>query len=264
MNPLYRSSVLMMLGLLFLLGMLSIFGAYASNEWLMFGTAHHRLELYAFDRRLLIFPLLALGLPLLGVHVWGRSGAKLRIALLLALLTPLLAISARRWDARSPVATLIESGKLGPDMFGVSLPAHAQVFWPNDAYPSVWLALRRPEFFSLRQAAGAVFNRDMALEVKRHLDRVQLAIQQDLYCQIQPQADQGSCRLDAVALSNACQPGSNQRPDYLVLRFRQPIPHAGSWTFIDPATGQPAMTYWLYSCDRVMASLAAQSAGKSR
>jgi len=244
-----------LLGTLFLLGMLALLGLYAANEWLLFRMAHYRLDLYAIDRRLLIFPLLALGLPLLGIWMWERSSAWARWLLLCGVLTPLLAIGAARWDARSPMALAVESGRLHANLFGPEIPRDAQVFWVSDLYPSVWLVLHRAEYFSVRQMAGVVFNRGTAMEANHRLDRITLAIREDLYCKSLPLAKREQCQLDDDAMRTACQPGPTRRPDYMVLPYRQPQHPLGHWDFIDPVTGQSAVTYWLYSCDQVMREL---------
>ena len=248
-----------LLGTLCLLGSLVLFALYAANEWLPFRMAHYRLDLYAFDRRILIFPLVSLGLPFMATWLWRRSGASLRWCLMLGVLTPLLLLGACRWDARPPIAHLVEGGQVGPSVFGPTLPEHAQVFWMNDQFPTVWLGLGRAEYFSVRQLAGVVFNRGTAIEANQRLDRVTLAIREDLYCQQLPQARRERCQLDDEAMRNACQPGPTRRPDYMVLRYHQPQRSLGRWDFIDPATGQAAVTYWLYSCEQVMRDLNANA-----
>ena len=243
------------LGLTCVLGMLTLFAVYAANEWLPFRMAHYRLELYAVDRRLLVFPLLALGLPLIGVMVWERCSRAWRRVMLFLALMPLLLAGMIRWDARPPMVTSIENNPFRPNMFGPTIPRYAHVFWVGDLYPSVWLTLHRAEFFSVRQLAGAIFNRGTAVEAHQRLDRVLLAMREDLYCQQQPLKQREACQLDDEAMRIACQPGPTRRPDYMVLPYHQPQRAAGRWDFIDPATGQPAVSYWLYSCAQVMDDL---------
>lgn len=243
------------LAALFLLGMLVLFAIYAANEWLLFRMNHYHLELYPIDRRLLIYPLAALGLPLLGVCLWQRFSTRGKLLLFSLVLIPLLAFGAVRWDDRSPMALEIESHPFRPDLFGPTLASDAQVLWIGDRYPSVWLALQRADFFSIRQLAGTIFNRGTAMEARRRFDRVLTAMREDLYCQRLPSQRRASCQLDEVAMRTACNPGSTRRPDYIVLPYRQPQRAAGHWDFIDPTTGRSSITYWLYSCDQVMQDL---------
>lgn len=257
------SPVKSILGVTCVLGMLALFTVYAANEWLPFRMAHYRLELYAIDRRLLVFPLLALGLPLTGTMIWGRCSQAWRWALLLVVLIPIFIIGPARWDARPPMAMSIENNPFHPDLFGSTIPKHAHVFWVGDLYPSVWLTLHRAEYFSTRQLAGTIFNRGTSIEANQRLDRVLLAMREDLYCQQQPLAKREACQLDEEAMRTACQPGPTRRPDYMVLPYHQPQHNEGRWDFIDPATKQPAVTYWLYSCAQVMDDLSASKLTKT-
>lgn len=253
------SPVKRILGVTCVLGMLTLFAVYAANEWLPFRMAHYRLELYAIDRRLLVFPLLALGLPLTGIMIWKHYSQVWRWAVLLAVLIPIFILGLVRWDARPPMAMSIENNPFHPDLFGPTIPKDAHVFWVGDLYPSVWLTLHRAEYFSTRQLAGAIFNRGTSIEANQRLDRVLLAMREDLYCQQQPLAKREACQLDDEAMRTACQPGPTRRPDYMVLPYHQPQRSEGQWDFIDPATKQPAVTYWLYSCAQVMDDLNAST-----
>lgn len=251
------------IGLLSLAGMLLLLVSYAANEWLPFRMAHFRLELYAFDRKLLVFPLLALGIPLAAAWSWQRAGLRTQTAMLLLALCPLVALGAIRWDARPPIVLDIERHPFRPDLFGLTLPQDAQVFWVEDLYPSVWLVLHRAEYFSRRQLAGLVFNRATAVDARQRLDRVLLVMREDLYCQRQPLEMRESCQLDDEAMRSACQPGRTRAPDFMVLPYHQPQRASGQWSFIDPATGKPALTYWLYSCVDVMRDLSPPNTGAS-
>lgn len=183
--------------------------------------------------------------------------------MLLLALCPLVALGAIRWDARPPIVLDIERHPFRPDLFGLTLPQDAQVFWVEDLYPSVWLVLHRAEYFSRRQLAGLVFNRATAVDARQRLDRVLLVMREDLYCQRQPLEMRESCQLDDEAMRSACQPGRTRAPDFMVLPYHQPQRASGQWSFIDPATGKPALTYWLYSCVDVMRDLSPPNTGAS-
>lgn len=248
------ASIKPLLGALFLAGILGLFALYAVNEWLMFRMAHYRLELYGIDHRLLIHPLLAMGLPAAGAWWWKRSTILVRrfqVALLLALTV----VGGMRWDGRPPMALAFENSPFRPDLFGPTLPADAQVMWLGELYPSVWLTLHRAEYFSKRQLSGLVFDHAASLEARKRMQRVLLAVREDLYCQQQPSSVRSSCAPSNTAMRRACHPGPVRRPDFMVMTYHLPFRTTGRWEFIDHATGKPAETFWLYSCEDIMDGL---------
>ena len=249
-----------MLGFLSLSGMLLLLGIYIANEWLPFRMAHYRLELYAIDRRILAFPLVAMGLSALAVLLWERLGRTGRWLLVFGVLCPLAALGAARWDARPPIALAIENNPYRPDLFGPELPLHAQVYWDGDIYAGTWLSLHRADYFNLRQLAGLVFNRGTAKEAHERLSRILPLYRESLYCQTLTLEKREHCQISDQNMRIACSPGPIRRPDYLVLPYRQSQRASGSWAIIDPATGEPAVTYWLYACSGIMQDLQGRSA----
>jgi hypothetical protein len=242
-----------LLGGLFGLGVLGVFAYYIASELLPFRMAHYRLDLYAFDRRLLVFPLIAFGLPLLGVHAWNHASRKGRWLLVACVLCPLVALGAARWDARSPVIRAFERNAQHTDIFGIHLPADAQVYW--NPYPLLgsWLVLQRASYFSVEQLAGQVFNRKTAADGLERFKRMEPLIADDLACQDHSVAyeERQHCRVSDGAIRTACAAGPGLRPDYLVLPYRQHQPAVGFWTILDPVEREPAMTLWLYRCTDV-------------
>ena len=254
-TPLVRG----LLGTLFACGTLVILAVYLSSELLQFRMAHYRLELYAFDRRMLAFPLLALGTPLLGTWIWWTQ-PRYRWPIMV-LLAGALAIGAYRWDARSPIALAVEHNQNRPDLFGPTLPTDAQVFWVGDIYAAPWITLRRAEYFNTRQLAGVAFNQGTAIEGRARMERVRPVIEEHMYCQDRavPLREREHCRISDASLRRACAPGDPRAPDYLVLPYLQAQPAEGSWAIMDPKTGQPAVTYWLYDCHQVIRNLDAST-----
>ncbi|QNN68712.1 hypothetical protein [Thermomonas carbonis] len=153
-------------------GILLLFASYAYSEFVMFRMAHYRLDLYAIDRRLLVFAPLALGLPLLGVRLWERLATGGRTLLFVLVLCPLVMVSAVRWDLRSPEVLAFERATFRTDIFGVRIPEDAQVLWGYETLTGPWLVLQRASFFSPHQLSGQVFNRDMAMDGRRRLNRL--------------------------------------------------------------------------------------------
>ena len=236
-------------------GILLLFASYAYSEFLVFRMAHYRLELYAFDRRLLVFAPLGLGLPLLGAWAWDRMAPVGRALLLGFVLVPLVAVGALRWDLRSPEILAFERATFRTDIFGVRIPEHAQVLWGFDMLTGPWLVLKRASFFSPHQLSGQVFNREMAMDGRRRLNRIYPLLEDDRACKdrSRPSGERAHCHISDQAMRQACAPGPDRHPDYIVLPYLQPQPAAGSWTIVDPIERDALDTFRLYRCSDVMA-----------
>lgn len=252
-----RSRLKLLLGWLFAAGLIILFASYASFEWAYFGMAHHRLDLYAIDRRLLYFPALAMGLPLLAWTLWQHLGQAARRACVALLLAPLVIVAALRWDARPLTNLAFERAYFREDVFGKALPADAQVYWDFVTLTGPWLVLRRASYFSPGQLAGVVFNRATAIDAHVRSERMRPALEDSLQCQdrTRPLQEREQCRISDSAMRLACGPGKDAGPDYLVLPYRQPQRAAGQWVIMDPVEREPAITYYLYPCSTVMQDL---------
>lgn len=256
-SPHLRPRVRLLLGALFMAIMLVLLANHVMGELMAFERVAHRLDLYAIDRRLLLFPLVALGLPLLGLLVWSHCGERGRLVLVALILCPLLVAALVRWDVRHPTTRALESNAFRSDLFGVELPADAQVFWDGVSLVGPWLTLQRADYFSPQQVSGVIFNRGTSRDAIERIERVGLLSQQSLYCrELPPGSDEArACHADDDALRRACGPGPAPGPDYLVLLVPQPQRAAGTWTVEDPVEGGPLATYYLYRCTDIMAEL---------
>ena len=243
-----------LIGCLFGLALALLFLQHAAGELRAFDQAGRRLAIYPLDRGLLAFPTLAFGLALLGVWLWdtaaGRHGCKARMALAVLLLLPLTAFAARAWDARSPAFRAIESAAFRTDIFGIDLPAGAQVYWNPELMTGPWLVLLRPSYFSNSQLSGQMFDRGTALDGRIRESRLLPLARESLGCQ-QPNAP-ADCHISHAAMQAACGPGQDAGPDYLVLPYRQPEQEAGEWQLRNPDTGEDLIRYRLYDCKRVV------------
>jgi hypothetical protein len=239
-------------------GILLLFASYAYSEFVVFRMAHYRLELYAIDRRLLVFAPLGLGLPLLGTWLWDRMAARGRALLLALVLCPLVVVAALRWDLRSPEILAFERATFRTDIFGVHIPEDAQVLWGSDMLTGPWLVLRRASFFSPHQLSGQVFNREMAMDGRQRLNRLYPLLEDDRACtnRYRPAGERLSCHISDAAMRQACAPAADRHPDYIVLRYLQPQHAAGSWSILDPVTRDVMETFRLYRCSDVMEQLA--------
>jgi len=246
----------LLLAWLFGLGIAILAVSHAMTELTWFKLAHYRLDLYAIDRRLLAFPLFALGLPLLAIFAWQRSPPARRMLLASALL-PLLSVAATRWDARSPYNHAFEQNAFNPDIFQTPIPADAQVFWDGEMTVAPWLVLGRASYYSGAQLAGVAFSRDTAIDGLVRANRMMPLMLESRGCQdrSRPYEERMRCHISDSAMEKACEPGPKQGPDFLVLSYPQPHRAAGSWAIMDPVEQEPAITFRLYRCIDVMQEL---------
>ncbi|MGY1458147.1 hypothetical protein ACW5F0_05790 [Luteimonas sp. A534] len=261
-----RPSLVRMLGWLFGLGAAALLVRHVATELIAFGLAQYRLDQYAFDRRLLIFPILALGLPLLCTWIWNRLACKSMQLLGIAALCPLLLVAAVRWDARTALAQAIEENAFRSDLFGVQLPEDAQVFWDRVGLVGPWLALQRADYFSPQQLSGVAFSRNTALDGRERIARLAPLLGDSLACQkgTAPRVEGEPCRISDDSMRLACGPGVGQAPDYLVLPYRQRQSSLGTWEVSDPVTAAPIFMFDLYRCEDVMMELAPTGEGTAR
>ncbi|MGY1458146.1 hypothetical protein ACW5F0_05785 [Luteimonas sp. A534] len=243
------------LAVLFGLAIAALFAIYLSSELAVFRAAHYRFDLYAFDRRVVLFPVIGLGLPALAVLAWKRLPASWRTISIVFLLLPLVVLAATRWDARSPVNLALEQSAFQSDVFGVDIPEDAQVYWGQHTLTGPWLVLRRASYFSPHQVSGQVFNRALSVDANVRVERMRTLIEMDLGCEIWSASNEAPCHIGDEGMRRACSPGPEPVPDYLVLVYRQPQRSLGSWTIMDPVTQEPATTYHLYRCADVMEDL---------
>lgn len=259
-----RGRLVPYVGALAALGIAILFASHIEGELARFGLAHYRLELYAVDRRILAFPALALGIPLLGTLVWSRAGTALR-GMLGAVLCLVLLVAAGRWDVRSPLILAFEEATFRTDIFGIELPEEAEVFWSGHSLIGPWLVLRRASYFTPHQISGQVFNRALSEDGRMRLARVRPLIEEGMGCEEWsiPSDLRASCHISGAAMRRACQQDGFPSPDFLVLSLPQPQPAVGEWSIIDPATGEPAVTYRLYRCADIIGKPLAWSQAES-
>lgn len=245
------------LGLLFASAMALLLIQFASNEWANFRLAGSRLDLYAIDKRLLAYPVLALGLPLSCWAVWQHCGSRLRLVLLLTLLCPAAVIAGLRWDIRAPERQVLDAHANSPDLFGASLPKDATVYWDSMSLLGTWSVLHRADYFDPQQLSGMAFNRGTVDAAIARIARLTPLMNESAACR-QRMTKAGAnfdCRISTASMRRACGPGATTPPDFLVLPFRQAQHAMGTWTLRDPQTSRPINTYWLYRCSDVIAEL---------
>ncbi len=242
------------LGVLFGIGITLLFANYVSSDWIFFRLAHYRLDIYALDHRLLAFPAITLGLPALGIFFWNKCALLGRLLLVFLVLLPLAVVGAVRWDSRPWINRAFESSASHSAIFGMEIPEAAQVYWDPETFLGPWMVLNRASYYSGGQLGGGGFNRETSLEGNRRAARMITLIRDSNYCQDRdrPITDRNSCHITDLGMERACGPGTGTGPDYLVLRYRQPQSSIGNWQIRDPVTNEPAVQYWLYSCESVI------------
>ena len=158
--------------------------AHVLNQVDGFKHVNYRIDVYAIDRRLLAFPALTLGVPLLAVIAWRRLGENARYVGLLFGLLPLLALGIMLWDARYTTNRILERSVFQTSIFGTEIPEDSQVYWYYNSIMGPWLVLRRADYFSPGQLAGQIFNRETALDARARIERMRPLIEEGLGCEL--------------------------------------------------------------------------------
>lgn len=227
---------------------------YTANAYAAFVKAHRLLQLVPFDRTLFTFPVFSLGLALLATALWVRAGKPGRVALL-ALLVPFSAYAGLRWDNRPALYEALESHPFRPDLFGMVIPVHAQVFWERASSVANWLVLNRADYYSPQQLSGLIFSPGAAADAEQRILRLNPLRKDSQKCMAPdlPAQARMACHISSSAMQTACAPshGGPPAPDYLILPYRQPQPAIGQWTVRLDSPDEPVRTYWLYACQSI-------------
>lgn len=239
------------------LAIVVFFFDYISNVHEEFIKAHYQLALVPFDRAFFTFPVLTLALAIRATLLWQRS-AIIGRSLLLLLLVPISAYAGLRWDSRPALYKALEAHSFQPDLFGIVLPEHAQIYWERASSVGNWLVLNRPDYYSPQQLSGLVFSQGAATDAERRMARFKPMRQEIQHClSANENRPTGSpsleCQLSETALHTACAPATHntQAPDYLILPDRQSRPALGRWTVRLGLQEEMERTYWLYDCRRL-------------
>ncbi|MCR6497344.1 hypothetical protein LJB71_14745 [Thermomonas sp. S9] len=237
-----------------LLAVLLLFLDYIAEVHAEFVKAHWQLAQVPFDRAFFTFPALTLGLALAATALWQRAARAGRL-ILLALLLPFCAYAGLRWDARPALYKALEAHPFQPDLFGVHLPEHAQVYWERASSVANWLVINRADYHSPQQLSGLVFSPGAAADARARMDRLRPLRQDVQKCLDAPALPatpkaKAPCRISDAALRTVCAPGTAAAPapDYLILPYRQSQPALGQWTVTLGLVEEPARTYYLYDC----------------
>ena len=256
MPPLAQHALSMLL--LALLGFLLLDHVLA--QWQGFSASGHDLDLFHLDRLILAFPLIGLGIPLLAMQAWLKLNSHFRRLLLATGLLPLLLVACWMWDSRGLANRIFESNTFNPAIFGVAIPESAQVFWYPGSIMGPWLVLQRANYFSPGQVAGEIFNREIAIDARKRIEKMRPLIEQGLGCDQARLAGtyHRECAISPRNLRIACEPGVVPPPDFLILPYQQTQAAIGTWRLVDPAGLQPDSKLFLYRCSDLVAPLASR------
>lgn len=223
---------------------------FVTNEWLTFVASGSQLAIYALDRRLLAFPVIALGLAMAGALLWRRATPRVRAALVTLLLLPAFGIAISRWDMRSAKRQILDAHADSPELFGVSIPTGATVFWADMSLQGTWSVLGRADYFDPQQLSGLAFHRATLVTALGRIARLEPLLGEIAACRSQSgevRADT-HCEITGDGFRQACTPGSPAPPDYLVLPTKLPQPSLGRW-LVQAAPEAPVLAdFRLYRC----------------
>ena len=160
-------------------------------------------------------------------------------------------VAFTNWDRRSIWTAEIEAAQSNPRLFGVEIENGAQVFWENELV-APWLILGRPSYFNGMQAAGALFNRETAIEGRRRQNVQKLLEFQTTICKIFNELNVSGdrCNVDAEVAAKMCIE-SDDLLKYLVLESNIDAPHEGVWRSVGGIKNIRPIEYRLYSCEKL-------------
>lgn len=235
-----------------------LFINYASSVIHPTGIEGIQITLTQSIHRLIVFPALALGIPITATFAWnssirtGQHSSPQRPLILVALLLPFTAISVYSWDNRSQTQRSIEGLQNHPAIFGSTLPESAQIYWEPESLLASWLILNRASFYTDAQLSGQMFNRATFSDGLARQKRVLPLMLESRQCFTEHKKKNldpfTHCKINHATLKNVC---ANGGPDYLALPYLQAEQHAGMWTLRNHASHETIAQYWLYDCKMI-------------
>lgn len=226
--------------------------------WIAFGAHDYRLDAYPIDQKVVAFPFIALGLPLLLFHAWQRWEGHVRWALAVGLLVPLVATGINRWDSRSPMRRAVEAEAYRSDIFSTRLPQNAEVFWEGQNLALTWLVLRRADYYDPQQLSGIAFQPGTIVQARKRITKLTPLLDMLDACNVRPVTEKlEACRIPDDAIASACSAAPPKAPDFLVLKHLLRFPPAGHWVVRNRKPDEEIITYWIYDCMQITKSLPA-------
>ena len=120
------------------------------------------------------------------------------------------------WDQRSPWQRALEATEPGTTIWpGLIKPAD-RVYWYRDLI-APWVLLGHANYYTQQQGSGAVFSREMVVELDKRRSITQILDFQEQICRLMNTLNekQGSCEPDVEAVRTVCTDG---HVDFVVLQ----------------------------------------------
>jgi hypothetical protein len=198
-----------------------------------------------------VLPILTLPLAMGLLAAWVRGGAVRTSAVALA--SGLLLLGMATWDQRTPWERHVESAEPGSHPFAKLIPPGAEVYWHEDVL-ATWLLLQRPQFISLSQVSGLLFNRNTAYVGTTRLPYLFALDTAGQACSSLSRMGADTrllsmCRLPREAFLGMCR-AEPTHPDFLVARVDFGTGVVARWRF-DPNDGSVPVDYLLYDCAKI-------------
>ncbi len=175
------------------------------------------------------------------VHARRRFG---KTALVVAV--ALFVAAAFLWDQRSPWTRQLEARPLDDHIWPGLIEPTARVYWYRDMI-APWVLLGHANFYAQQQGSGAVFSREMTVELDKRRHIAAMLDMQEQICRIMNNlnSNASSCEPDVDASRTICTDG---KVDYVVLQSRL----EGARPLADFSTGVVENGYekkfYLYRC----------------
>ena len=120
------------------------------------------------------------------------------------------------WDQRGSWTRKLESYPVGTHIWPGLIEPDATVYWYRDLI-APWVLLGHGNYYTQQQASGAVFSRDMVVELDRRRKVTGILDFQEQICRMMNALSekQGSCEPDSAAVKTVCDEG---KIDYVVLQ----------------------------------------------
>ena len=128
----------------------------------------------------------------------------------------ILAVALSLWDQRAAWTRMLESYPVGTHIWPGLIEADAKVYWYRDLI-APWILLGHGNYYTMQQGSGAVFSRDMVIELDRRRKLTALLDFQEQICRLMNNLSekQGACEPTVEAVSELC---SDAGLDYVVLQ----------------------------------------------
>ena len=122
------------------------------------------------------------------------------------------------WDQRAAWTRTLEAHPLGQPLWADLIEPRAKVYWYGDLI-APWILLGHGNYYTQQQGSGAVFSRDMVIELERRSGLTANLQFQEQLCRMMNNlnAKQSSCEPDRVTVRGICEDAGI---DYMVLQSR--------------------------------------------